>query len=286
MLRRHDDGLDADRQFVLVEHRDLGLAVGTYPGSFLRAPERRQSFRETVGKLNWHRHQLVRLVGGVPEHHSLITRAAGVDSLRDIWRLFVDGADHRASFRVKSKRRVVVADSIDRRANYFGNVDVGLCRDLTGNTCQTGSHQGFAGDSGGGIVFENCIEDGIRDRVRHLVGMTLGDGFGCEQMSIEHDSSNLYEDERWQRSRAVLFARRGCLQSTGALEDISILEVGQPVAQERRITECRQQSPSQLAFGLARGSGFERRVRRFCRHSSAHSTHDSLDQRYRPAGDA
>jgi len=72
--------------------------------------------------------------------------------------------------------------------------------------------------------------------------------------------------------------RRGSFQPTGAFEDISLGEVGQPIAQKWSVAEGFHQSPSQLAFGFARGSGFERRVRSFGGDPNAHSTHDSLDE--------
>jgi hypothetical protein len=80
--------------------------------------------------------------------------------------------------------------------------------------------------------------------------------------------------------------RRGCLKPTGAFEDISIVECGQPFAQEWRITERSHETAAELTFGLPGRSRFERRIRRFRSYGNADAPDDALDEWYSPPGDA
>ena len=131
-------------------------------------------------ELNRHRHELGRLVGRVAEHHPLVARAAGVDALRDVGRLAIDRAQHRARLAVEAEARVVVADRRDRAAHDVRDRDVGIRRDLAGDARESGGHERFACDARIGISRENRVEHGIGDLVRDLVGMTFGHRLGGE----------------------------------------------------------------------------------------------------------
>src|SRR3954469_4007232 len=105
-------------------------------------------------------------------------------------------------------------------------------------------------------------------------------------MSIEHEIPlEEFEDDRWQRSQAVLFPRRGSFQSTGAFEDISVDESRQPVAQKWRVAEGRQQSTSQLPFGFPSCLRLESGICCFRGDGDAYPAHDPLDERNRAASD-
>jgi hypothetical protein len=43
-------------------------------------------------------------------------------------------------------------------------------------------HLAVVGDAQLEIIFDECIEHGIRNLIAHLVGMTLGDGFAGEKL--------------------------------------------------------------------------------------------------------
>src|SRR6478736_1345154 len=110
-----------------------------------------------------------------------------VYTLGDIRRLLIDGADDGAGLGIESHAGVGVTDPVDRGAHDFGNVDVCLGGDFAGDAGEPGSDERFAGDSSHGIVVQNGVESGVRDRVRDLVRMTFGYGLGRQQMSIEHE---------------------------------------------------------------------------------------------------
>ena len=116
----------------------------------------------------------------------MIASASRVDTHRDVGRLPVDGADHRAGVVIEAVRRVGVADVLDCRAHDVRDVHVRVRRDLARDAREPGRHQRLAGDAGAGIIREDRIEHGVRDRVRDFVGVSFRDRFRREQMAIVH----------------------------------------------------------------------------------------------------
>ena len=78
VLGGDQDLLDLDRPSVLIANGHLGLAVGTQVGDDLSLADLRQALGELVRERDRQRHQLLRLVGGVAEHHPLVARARDV----------------------------------------------------------------------------------------------------------------------------------------------------------------------------------------------------------------
>jgi hypothetical protein len=157
---------------------------------------------------NRHRHELVGLIRGIPEHHALVAGAAGVDTHRDIRRLPIDRTDHRARLAVESERGVGISDACDRGTNDVRYGHIRRRRDLAGDAGETGRHQRFTGNPGFRIVSENGVEDGIGDGIGDLVGMALGDGFRREEMAIVHGIGIRVKD---CRSISTLDGRRSTL---------------------------------------------------------------------------
>ena len=58
-----------------VAHRDLRLAVGTQVGQRTVLAHLRQTLAHALRQVNRHRHEGLRLVAGIAEHHALIARA-------------------------------------------------------------------------------------------------------------------------------------------------------------------------------------------------------------------
>src|SRR6058998_3805576 len=60
-------------------------------------------------------------------------------------------------------------------------LDALLEQDATSRVaCETGGHEGLAGDPAGGVLLEERVEDRVGDGVRHLVGVPLGHRLGGE----------------------------------------------------------------------------------------------------------
>ena len=121
--------LDLHRVARRVADRDLGLPVGAQVGHDLGLADVGETLGELVGQRDRQRHQLVGLVAGVAEHHSLVAGAgqvelvvvAGVgaglvclvDALGDVRGLLVDRVDDRAGLVVEAELGVGVADPLD-----------------------------------------------------------------------------------------------------------------------------------------------------------------------------
>ena len=195
VLRRENDGVDVHRHVVLVQHRHLRLAIGTKPLESLRSPHIGELLRDAVREHDRKRHQLVRLVGRVTEHHPLVAGATGVDAHRDVGRLRADAVDDRAGVEVVAIARVGVADALDRPAHDARDVDVRLGRDLTGYAGETGRDERFAGDTGRRIVGEDSVQDRVGDLIGDLVGVSFGDGLGREQATDGHRDPRVLEKE-------------------------------------------------------------------------------------------
>jgi len=199
MLRRDEHALDLHRApatalVLLVPHRHLRLPVGAQVRKDLRLAHLAQPLREPVREHDRQRHQLVRLVRGVAEHHPLVARAdaverifvavllleRGVDALRDVGRLLVDGDDDAARVGVEAELRARVADLRHLAAHEPRNVDVRIGRDLARDDDEAGGDERLAGDAAVHVLGENRVEDGVRDLVGDLVRVALGDRLGGE----------------------------------------------------------------------------------------------------------
>ena len=154
---------------------------------------------ELMRQLNRHRHERLGLAGRVPEHHSLVAGAGGVELVRrltlalleprihalgDVGRLLVDRGEDGTGLMVEAVARVVVADLADRLARDLRDVDVGLGGDLTGHDHEAGVDQALAGDATSGVVRHHRVEDPVGDLVADLVGVPLGHRLGGEQMLV------------------------------------------------------------------------------------------------------
>ena len=191
VLGRDQHGVDADRLAVLVDDRHLRLAVGAQVRHGAGPTHLGQPLGEPVRQPDRQRHEIRRLVAGVAEHHSLVSGALGVqrvlaagtraelergvDALRDVRRLRVERHEDATGLAVEAVAVVVVADGADRLAHQRRDVDIGRGRHLARHHDEPRRQQRLAGHTARRITLENGVQDGIRDLVRHLVGVTLGD---------------------------------------------------------------------------------------------------------------
>ena len=181
VLGGDDDGIHSHGAIVgIVLDGDLGLAVGTEVGELAVLANLGELVGELVGERDGGGHQLGGLVGGVAEHHALVAGASGVDALRDVGGLAVDGGDDAAGVAVEALEGVVVTDLTDGVADQGLEVDVGLGGDLSGDDDEAGAGEGLAGDAAVRVFGEAGVEDGVGDLVGHLVGMTFGHGLTGE----------------------------------------------------------------------------------------------------------
>ena len=123
-----------------------------------------------------------------------------IDALGDVGALVVDGVKHAAGVAIEAVLRAIVADLAQHLARKRGHVDVCLSADLAGHNDHAGSGHGLAGAAhlrgvgrltGRGdvalpgkldLLLKDSVEHGVGNLIAHLVGMTLGDGLGREQV--------------------------------------------------------------------------------------------------------
>ena len=194
VLGRDDHVLDGDRSAVLVAHGDLRLAVGADPLGALGAgfAEAGQLAVEAVGEHHRGRHELGGLGGGVAEHDALVAGAhlrvllafglTLVDALGDVRGLLREQVRDEDLVGVEDVVVVHVTDLADRGADDFLEVDLGFRGELAGDDDVVALDQGLAGDAGETVLGEAGVEDGVRDAIGDLIGVTLADGFGREDV--------------------------------------------------------------------------------------------------------
>ena len=184
VLRRDDDGIDADRPAVAILDRHLRLGIRTEKRHAARLADLRQTLDQAMRHRDRERHELVGLVAGVAEHQALVARAlllvqalACGDALGDVRRLPVDRDQHHVGRGVADLAHCAPGD--------VGVRHVHSRRDLARDDDHAGLDERLAGNATVRILGDERVEDGVRDLVAHLVGMTFGHGLGGEQEIFE-----------------------------------------------------------------------------------------------------
>ena len=184
MLGGQNHCIQAHRLIILIIlHCNLGLSVGTQVRQGSVLSHLGKASRQLVGQGDGQGHELLRLPAGVAEHHALVARAARVHTHGDIRALLVDVGDHGAGVGVKAVFGAGVADAGHHLPHQLLKVHIAAGGDLAHDVDQAGGHAGLAGHPGVGVLGQDLVQDGVRDLVADLVGMPLGDGFGCKKMS-------------------------------------------------------------------------------------------------------
>lgn len=188
VLGRDDDGVDAlgnnSAVVVAVLNGNLGLGVGSEPGEGAVAAGSGHGSVELVGEEESEGEELRGLVGGIAEHDTLVTGTEllegllVVETLRDIGGLLLNGDEQVAGLVVETLGRVIVADVLDGLTDDLLVVEVGLGGDLTEDHDHAGLGGSLASNLGEGVLGETGIENGIRNLISDLVGVTLTDGLG------------------------------------------------------------------------------------------------------------
>jgi len=96
---------------------------------------------------------------------------------------------------------VRVADLGDALAGDARDVDARGRRDLAADHDDARGQEGLAGDAAGRIIGQDRVEDGVRDLVGHLVGMTLRHGLGGEEKAFAHQAGSVWSAD-WQNELA------------------------------------------------------------------------------------
>ena len=188
VLSRDDDGVDTlgdNGTTVLgVLNGDLGLGVGAEPGERAVTTSGGHGSVELVGEEEGEGEELGGLVGGITEHDTLVTSTElleslfVVETLSNVRGLLLNGDEQVAGLVIEALGGVVVANVLDSITNDLLVVNVGAGGDLAEDHDHAGLGGSLTGDLGEGVLLEAGIEDGIRDLISDLVGVTLTDRLG------------------------------------------------------------------------------------------------------------
>ncbi len=119
-----------------------------------------------------------------------------IHAARDVRRLLLDADEGAAGLVVEPVVGPRVADVADGLADHRLKVHVGRRRDLAEDRDETCRRGRLAGDAGVRVLAEDRVEDGVRDLIAHLVGVTLGHGLRREQVAGSVDDAGHGVPER------------------------------------------------------------------------------------------
>lgn len=154
--------IDANRHnsstVVGVFDSDLSLGVGPQPRKRAILAGRRHGMIQLVSELDREGQKLGSLVAGITEHNTLVTGAellqslVVVKTLCDIGRLLLNGDQDVTSLIVEALGRIIVSNVLNRVANDFLVVEMGLGSNLAEDHNHTGLSSRLASDLGERIL--------------------------------------------------------------------------------------------------------------------------------------
>ncbi len=205
MLSGDDNGIDtkgdSGSAILLVLDGNLGLGIWADPREETRATSSSQGGVELVGENDGERHILLRLVGGIAEHDSLVTGTVGlevtmVETLGNVGRLLLDGDEDVAGLVVEALFRRVVADLLDGVTDDLLEVEVGLGGDLTENHDHARLGGRLAADLGPWVLrqtgVELCKQNGLIVDFTRWRGRRTHDGIGDLVTDLVCNESKFY----------------------------------------------------------------------------------------------
>jgi len=198
MLGADEHGINASGFAVMVFHCHLAFAVWVHPFERAVLAHFRHAAAELVREINRKGQQLFGFVAGIPKHHALVTRAAGIDvflavfhrqgfpvlvhTARDIGGLRGNRNHHGAGGAVEAFFAAVVTDAVNHIAHQFFDIHVGVRGHLAGHQHKTGFGDGFNCHARGGISPQSFVKHGVADLVANFVRVAFGHGLGCKQI--------------------------------------------------------------------------------------------------------
>ena len=181
------------RLAVHIAHGDLALGVRAQKRQAPVLAQLGLALDQAVCVVNRSGHQFRCFVAGVAEHQALVA-SAGVQmivggvihALGNIVALLVVGHQHGATPVVNAVVGVVVADALQGIACHLDVVHMGVGGDLACQYHQTGVAQGLGSNTGFRVLREDRVQNGIRDLIGHLVGVTFRDRLGSKEKIVRH----------------------------------------------------------------------------------------------------
>ena len=201
MLSGQNHRFQTDRLIILVIfHGNLALSIGPQVREGSVLAYRGQLPGEFMRQADGIRHILFRLIGRVAEHHSLIPGSDCPDLFlahsmlcalllrlqclvhthSDICGLLIQHHHHAAGIGIKAVIRFGISDLAHRIPYDLLDVHISVRGDFSHHHHQASSGAGLAGNPAHRILFHQGIQNGIGNRIAHLIGMSFSHGFGSE----------------------------------------------------------------------------------------------------------
>ena len=183
VLAGNNNGIHAHGFAVIVFNGNLALAIRAQIIHRAVFAHFGQALGQLVGQADGQRHQLGGFVAGITEHHALVAGTGNiiVGAKGNVGALAVNVGDHAAGIAVKTILGAVITNLADDLACNTGNINIAVGRDFAHDVDKTSGTGGLAGNAGTRVLFQDGIQNGIRNLVADFVGMAFGNGFGCEQ---------------------------------------------------------------------------------------------------------
>ena len=123
-------------------------------------------------------HIVARFVGGITEHHALVTSALvflvfAVNTAIDVATLLMNGREDSTGVAVELIFRFGITNLVDGAASHRLQVDIGIAGDFAHDNHLTRGDKRLDGTACMLVVSQELIEDGVTNLVGHFVGMAF-----------------------------------------------------------------------------------------------------------------
>ena len=180
MLGADDDGVDALRDaLVAVLDSHLTLGIRTQVSHYLTLlADISEGAHDEVGQVERDGHVVLRLVGGIAEHHTLIAGTllilvTVIDTAVDVGTLLVDGAEDTTGIPVELILRLGITNALDGVTGNGLQVDIHIAAHLTHDDYLSSGDKRFDGATRLLVVCQELVQYGVRDLIGHLIGMAF-----------------------------------------------------------------------------------------------------------------
>ncbi|MNI39933.1 hypothetical protein D3C73_941290 [compost metagenome] len=184
---------DADQPFrpalLIMGECHLCLAIRPQPGETATLAHLCQPAGQLVGKIDRGRHQAFGFIAGVTVENSLVSGAEirlADHTLCDIGRLLMQIHEDETPIRIEAQLGIDIADTPDHIARNAGHINRSPRRHLACDMNGVARNQNFGRHARHRILRKMGVENGVRNLVANLVGMTFRHRF-CRRVARDHD---------------------------------------------------------------------------------------------------
>ena len=158
MLSRYHHRINSHWLTIFISKGHLTLGIRAQPGQHTILAQLCLTLHQSVGIVDWRRHQHIGLVAGITKHQALIAGTdififGFVDTLSNIIRLLTNRIEHRTGLAIKADIRTVVANTGNYIANNLLEIDIGIGANFTGNNGHASFDHSLYRDTGVRIIF-------------------------------------------------------------------------------------------------------------------------------------